>query len=89
VTIAADETATLDESIFSGWIAVFAPVELEIYEAGRIIGTTENSRIMVAPGRHELELVSKELGFRETRSVDVEPGQTVAVNITEVPAKPQ
>jgi hypothetical protein len=86
VTIEADATATLDEAIFSGWIAVFAPVELQILDGTRVLGTSENGRIMVPAGRYELTLVNKELGARLTRNVEVEPGQVAAINITEVPA---
>lgn len=86
VTIEADATATLDEAIFSGWIAVFAPVELQILDGTRVLGTSENGRIMVPAGRYELTLVNKELGARLTRAVEVEPGQVAAINITQVPA---
>ena len=43
VTIETDRTATLSEAIFSGFLAVFAPVELQIYEGRRLIGTTETA----------------------------------------------
>jgi hypothetical protein len=86
VTIEADATATLDEAIFSGWIAVFAPVELQILDGTRVLGTSENGRIMVPAGRYELTLVNKELGARLSRNVEVEPGKVAAINITEVPA---
>jgi hypothetical protein len=85
VTIEPDGTATLDEAIFSGWIAVFAPIELQIFEGSRLIGTTDNSRILVPPGHHSLTLVNKELGVRLPRAVDVAPGQVVPINITDVP----
>jgi hypothetical protein len=81
VQIQAGGSVTLDEAIFSGWIAVFAPFELQIYEAKRFLGTTENERIMMKAGRHELELVNTSRAFRETRAVDVKPGATVAVNV--------
>jgi hypothetical protein len=89
VTIETDRTATLSEAIFSGFLAVFAPVELQIFEGTRLVGTTENSRIMIPAGRHELTLVNKDLGTRMTRTVEVEPGQVAAINITEVPATPR
>jgi hypothetical protein len=85
VTIEPDGTASMDEAIFSGWIAVFAPIELQIFAGNRLLGTTENNRIMVAPGHHALTLVNKELGVRIPRAVDVEPGQVVPINITDVP----
>jgi len=86
VTIETDRTATLSEAIFSGFLAVFAPVELQIFEGNRLLGTTENNRIMIPAGKHELTLVNRELGSRLSRTVEVEPGQVAAINITEVPA---
>ena len=50
----------------SGWLAVKAPFTLEIREQGRLLGTTETDRIMMASGRHELELVNEALGYRST-----------------------
>src|SRR5207245_9495110 len=61
VQIQAGGSVTVDEAIFSGWIAVFAPFDLQIYEGRRSIGTTENERIMLRAGRHELELVNTRL----------------------------
>jgi hypothetical protein len=81
VQIQAGGSVKLDEAIFSGWIAVFAPFDLQVYEAKRFLGTTENERIMLKAGHHELELVNTRLGFRETRAVDVNPGATVPVNV--------
>jgi hypothetical protein len=44
---------------------------------------------MIPAGRHELTLVNRELGTRMTRTVEVEPGEVAAINITEVPASAQ
>ena len=38
----------------SGWIAVSAPAQLQIFEDGRLLGTSQSDRIMVSVGRHEL-----------------------------------
>jgi hypothetical protein len=72
----------VNEGIFSGWIAVFAPFPLQVFEKRKLIGTTDSERIMLSAGRHDLELVNEQLGFRENRPVDVKPGDTVAVNVT-------
>ena len=85
VIIPADAEATLNEVIISGWIAVFAPIELQIYERTRRLGTTEDARIMVPPGHHELTLINTEHGYKETRGIDVNPGETTALNITTIP----
>jgi len=84
-TVANGETAVLDVPIFSGWIAVFAPVQLEIHEKDRLLGTSESGRIMIRPGRHTLLLTNRELGYESTHVVDVLPGAVEAISITEVP----
>jgi len=40
----------------SGWVSVKAPFTLEIREQGRLIGTTDADRLMLAAGRHELPM---------------------------------
>ena len=83
VRVVANSQVTINETIISGWIAAFAPFELQIYEGTRLLGTTDG-RIMVRPGRHELDFVNTRLGFRERRGIDVNPGMTTAVNIATV-----
>ena len=63
----------------SGWIAITAPADLQVYEGGRLVGSSRSDRIMVAVGRHELEMVNEALGYRFTRTVDVMPGQVATV----------
>ena len=80
VKIVAGRETALDESIYSGWVAVYAPFELQISEGTRLLGTTD-SQIMLAPGRHQLEITNSQLGYRETRGVEVTPGETTTINI--------
>ena len=63
----------------SGWVAVKAPFTVEIREQGRLLGTTETDRIMMASGRHDLELVNESLGYRSARTVQVVPGKVAAI----------
>jgi hypothetical protein len=63
----------------SGWIAISAPADLQVYEGGRLVGSSRSDRIMVAVGRHELEMVNESLGYRSTRTVDVGAGQVATV----------
>jgi serine/threonine protein kinase len=59
----------------SGWLAVKSPFSIEIREEGRLLGTSETDRLMLAAGRHELQLVSETMGYRMTRVVQVMPGK--------------
>jgi hypothetical protein len=65
----------------SGWLSIKAPVSVEIRESGRMLGTTDADRVMMAAGRHELELVNETLGYRVTRVVQVPAGKTAALSI--------
>jgi hypothetical protein len=65
----------------SGWMSVKAPVAMEIHENGRLLGTTDSDRIMLAAGRHEIEFVNETLGYSATRTVQVPPGKTMPISI--------
>lgn len=65
----------------SGWIAVAAPVEMQVFEDGRLLGSTRTERIMVPVGRHQLEIVNDALGYRATRVIQVTPGRVSAVKV--------
>jgi hypothetical protein len=65
----------------SGWLAVKAPVAIEIRENGQMLGTTDADRIMMASGRHEIELVNDTLGYRATRTIQVPPGKVAPLSV--------
>ena len=65
----------------AGWISAKLPFVVEIHERGRLLGTTESDRIMLAAGAHELELVNATLGYRERRSVQIAPGRLTKLDI--------
>lgn len=65
----------------SGWVSVKAPFTIEIYEAGRLLGTTDTDRIMIAAGRHDLELVNEALAYRTSRTVQVAAGKVASIAV--------
>jgi hypothetical protein len=69
------------EGPVSGWISVKAPFVIEIREDGQLLGTTDTDRVMMAAGKHVLELVNQTLGFHETRTVQVLPGKVASMAI--------
>jgi hypothetical protein len=81
VRVRADDVVEVDIPVFSGWLAVFAPVELRIFEQGRMIGTTADGRIMMPPGRHDVELVNASLGIRQNHTVEIRPGRVEAISL--------
>jgi hypothetical protein len=65
----------------SGWIAVDAPAEVQVYEDTRLLGTSQSDRIMMLAGRHELSVVNETLGYRATRLATVSPGKVSTIRL--------
>lgn len=89
VTLQAGETSTVVvgtsvAAAAGGWLTVQTPLPLQIHEAGGLIGLTETSRLMLAPGDHQLTLSDEKTGFRVSRVVRITPGQTTTLAV-EVP----
>ena len=63
----------------SGWISVSAPVQLQIFEDSRLLGTSQSDRIMVSVGRHELVMVNEVVGFSQSQVVNVTPGRVTPI----------
>ena len=81
IRIESGRTAKLDVSIFSGWVGIFAPFVVEVAESGRVIGTTDDPRLMLSPGRHTLTLTNRELEYESVQVVDIEPGEVRSVSV--------
>jgi hypothetical protein len=65
----------------AGWLSVTSPIDLDIRENGALVGTTTMQKVMLAVGRHQVELSSRLLGYREVRTIDVRPGSLTALKI--------
>jgi hypothetical protein len=81
ITLEAGKTLPLNVPLVSGWVAIFAPITFEVSEKGRFIGNTEDGRVMLTPGRHELTLTNKALGFSSVHTVDIQPTEVVALTL--------
>jgi PEGA domain-containing protein len=64
-----------------GGLRVNSPLDLQIFEDGRLVGTTAGA-VAMAVGRHDLEVVNEKFAYRSRQSVDVRPGQTTALSVT-------
>ena len=67
----------------AGWISIAnAPVVVQIFENGRLLGSSQIERIMLPAGRHDLSIVNEALGYEERRVVGITAGRTAAVNVS-------
>jgi hypothetical protein len=46
-----------------------------------MLGTTETTRVMLSPGRHELTLTNREHGYSAKQTVDIVAGEERVLNI--------
>jgi hypothetical protein len=63
------------EAVSAGWVTFKVPIELKLYEEGRLIGTTGGDRITLSAGRHDLEAANESLEFKTKVAVQVRSGQ--------------
>jgi hypothetical protein len=87
VTIEAGVTSSLvvplarERSLLSGWVAVSAPIDVQIFENGQLLGTNQTDRVMVSSGEHHLDFVNDTLGYRFTKTISVRPGKVDTVSL--------
>jgi hypothetical protein len=85
VTIAPGATATVvaslsRASVSVGWVVVDSPLELQVFEGGRRLGTGLD-RIMLPAGTHTFDLVNEQYAYRTTATIEVTPGDTTTARI--------
>jgi len=81
VTIEAGTTTSLvvpiqSAAVASAWVNVGAPIDVQIFENGRLIGTSADGPLPLPAGTHKLELVNESLGYRGEQAVTVRAGET-------------
>jgi hypothetical protein len=88
VTIEAGSTAALVVPLsapqgvpVSGWVSLTTPVEMQLFEDGRLVGSSRSDRIMMSVGDHTLQIVNEALGYRATRTVQVSPGKVTPMRV--------
>jgi len=81
VTVGPNETARLEQSIYPGWVAIVAPIDLTISEGTRSLRPDDRGQVILPPGPHELQFSNRALGYQELRHVDVRPGETTHLSV--------
>ena len=66
----------------AGGIRISTPIELDVFEGDRRLGSTATGIVPVAAGRHEFDLVNSVVGFRLRQVVDVRAGQVAALTVS-------
>jgi hypothetical protein len=64
-----------------GWFFLSLPIRAQIFEKQQLVGWSDGSRVMLAAGRHDLELVNESLGYRERRSILIHSGSATPLAV--------
>ena len=75
-------TAPIETGASGGWLTIDAPIEMEILEGGRVLGTTRTDRLMLPVGSHRIEFANAALEFTSSRTVQIAAGKTAIVAIS-------
>ena len=88
VTVQAGTTASLVVPLsapqgvpVSGWVSLNSPIEMQLFEDGRLVGSSRSDRIMMSVGEHSLQIVNDAVGYRQSRTVQVAPGRVSPMRI--------
>ena len=81
VRVDAGKTVALDIPVFSGWVVIHAPIVLDVSEGKQGLGTTENGKIFLSPGRHTLTIANRELDYSSVQRVQIRAGEEAVINV--------
>jgi hypothetical protein len=65
-----------------GGIRLTTPIELQVLEGERVLGSTADGPIVTTAGRHELDFINTTVGYKSRQIVDIKAGQIVRLTIT-------
>ena len=66
----------------SGWLAIDLPIDLQVYQDGRLRGTTRDGRILLPAGTQNIVLANTAYEYRETVAVTMTPGAVTQANVS-------
>lgn len=79
--VAVTRPAAAAPAPLAGWLTVTAAGDFKILENGQLIGSTAVPRITLPAGRHKLVIGNPDVGYMESRTVDVAPGRTTTLSL--------
>jgi hypothetical protein len=66
----------------SGGLRLSAPIDVQVLEGERVLGTSTEGPIIASAGVHQLDFVNSALGYRERRAVEFKAGQVLSLTVT-------
>lgn len=58
-----------------GGLQIMSPIEVQVLDGERVLGSSADGPIVAATGRHEWDFVNSALGYRSRQTVDIKQGR--------------
>jgi hypothetical protein len=81
ISVPSAGTVQINEAIFSGWLHVSSPIELQISEGRRAFSLDDSNQVLLPPGPHDVRFENRSLGVHDLRRIEVRPGETTSIAI--------
>jgi len=65
-----------------GGLRLVTPVEVQVLEGERVLGSSIDGPIVAAAGRHELDFINTAIGYRSRQVVDIKAGQIIRMTVS-------
>jgi hypothetical protein len=64
-----------------GGLRISAPIDIQVLEGERVLGSSVDGPVVATAGKHELDFVNSEFGYRSRQTVEITAGQIVPFKI--------
>jgi hypothetical protein len=64
-----------------GGLRLSSPIEIQVLEGERVLGSSADGPIVTTAGRHELDFINGAFGYRSRQVVNIKAGQIVAMTV--------
>lgn len=81
IAVTADKMTQVNEAIYSGWLHVSSPIELQISDGTRTIHLDDSNQVLLPPGPHDVRFENRLFGFVDVQKIEVRPGDTTSVSV--------
>ena len=65
----------------SGGLRITSPIELQVIEGERVLGSSATGPIVLSAGAHQLDLLNSALGYRAKETVQIKAGQVLPLRV--------
>jgi hypothetical protein len=65
----------------SGGLRLSTPIELQVLEGERVLGTSADGPIVASAGVHQLDFINTSIGFRSRQAVTIKAGEIIPLKV--------